>query len=101
VLEGIVRRASLQTTGTIFNKGTQLLAYADDIDIVGRSQSAVRDAYLALEGEAAKVGLKINEQETKNMIAAQNDSTTRDLGQSVAIDDKHFEVVKEFVYLDP
>jgi hypothetical protein len=29
-----------------------------DIDIVGRSQSAVRDAYVALEKEAAKVGLK-------------------------------------------
>jgi hypothetical protein len=62
MLEVIVRRANLHTTGTIYNKETQLLAYADDIDIVGRSQSAVRDAYLPLEGEAAKVGLKINEQ---------------------------------------
>jgi hypothetical protein len=70
VLEVIVRRANLQTTGTIYNKETQLLAYADDIDIVGRSQSAVRNAYLALEGEAAKVGLKMNEQKTKYMIAA-------------------------------
>jgi hypothetical protein len=53
-----------------------------------------------LEGEAAKVGLKINEQKTKYMIAARNDNTTiRDVGQSVAIGDKHFEVVKEFVYL--
>jgi hypothetical protein len=58
VLEVIVRRANLQTTGTIYNKETQQLAYADDIYIVGRSQSAVRNAYLALEGEAAKVGLK-------------------------------------------
>jgi hypothetical protein len=100
VLEVVVRRANLQTTGTIYNEETQLLAYADDIDIVlGRSQSAVRDAYLALEGEAAKVGLKINEQNTKFMIAARNDRTTRDLGQSVAIGNKHFEVVKEFVYL--
>jgi hypothetical protein len=41
---------------------TKLLAYADDIDSVGRSQSAVRDAFLALEREAAKVGLQINEQ---------------------------------------
>jgi hypothetical protein len=61
VLEVIVRRATLQTTGTIFNKETQLHAYADDIDIFGRSQSAIRDAYLVLEREAAKVGLKINE----------------------------------------
>jgi hypothetical protein len=44
VLEVIVRRVNLQTTGTIYNKETQLLAYADDIDIIGRSQSAVRDA---------------------------------------------------------
>jgi hypothetical protein len=57
------------------------------------------DAYLALEGEAAKVGLKINDQKTKYMIAAQNDTTIRDVEQSVAIGDKHFEVVKEFVYL--
>jgi hypothetical protein len=58
VLEVIVRRANLQTTGTIYNKETQLLAYADDIDIVGRSQPAAWDAYLALERKAAKVGLK-------------------------------------------
>jgi hypothetical protein len=99
VLEGIVRRANLQTTDTIYNKETQLLAYADDIDIVGRNQSAVRNAYLALGRETAKVGLKINEQQTKYMIAARNDKTIRDLGQIVAIGDKHFEVVKEFVYL--
>jgi hypothetical protein len=59
----IVRRANLQTTGTIKNKETQLLAYTDDIGIVGKSQSAVRNAYLALEVEAAKVWLKINEQD--------------------------------------
>jgi hypothetical protein len=52
-----------------------------------------------LEIEAAKVGLKINEQKTKYMIAARNDKTICDVGQRVAIGDKHFEVVKEFVYL--
>jgi hypothetical protein len=53
-----------------------------------------------LEREATKVGLKINEQKTKYMIAARNDRTIRDVGQSVAIGDKHFEIVKEFVYLE-
>jgi hypothetical protein len=100
VLEVIVRRANLQTTGTIYNKETQLLAYADDIDIVGRSLAAVRDVYLALERKAAKVRLKINKQMTKYMIAARNDRTIRDVGQNVAIDDKHFEVVKEDLYLE-
>jgi hypothetical protein len=95
-----VRRANLQTTGKIFNKEKQLLAYTDDIHIVGRNQPAARDAYLTLEIEAAKVGLKINEQKTKYMIAARNDTTIRDVGQSVAIGDKHLEVVKEFVYLE-
>jgi hypothetical protein len=52
-----------------------------------------------LEREATKVGLKINEQKTKYLIATRNDRTIRDVGQSAAIGDKHFEVVKEFVYL--
>jgi hypothetical protein len=89
----------VQTTGTIYSKETQLLAYADDIDIVGRSQSAVGDAYLALEGEAAKVGLKINEEKTKYLIEARNDRTVCDVGQSVAIGDQHFEVFKEYLNL--
>jgi hypothetical protein len=52
-----------------------------------------------LERDAAKVGLKINDQKTKYMIAAQNDRKIRDVGQSVATGYKNFDVVKEFVYL--
>jgi hypothetical protein len=69
------------------------------VDIVGMSQPAVRDANLAVERKAAKEGLKINEPKTKYMIVARNDRTIRDVGQGVAIGDKYFEVVKEFVYL--
>jgi Reverse transcriptase (RNA-dependent DNA polymerase) len=65
-LEAIVRRAKVQTNGTIFNKQTQILCYADDIDIIGRTQAAVREAFLALERETNKVGLKINESKTKH-----------------------------------
>jgi hypothetical protein len=52
-----------------------------------------------LKREAAKEGLKINQQNTKYMIEAQNDRMIHDVGQSVAIGDKPLEVVKEFVYL--
>jgi 3-deoxy-D-manno-octulosonate 8-phosphate phosphatase KdsC-like HAD superfamily phosphatase len=55
---------------------------------------------MGLERKAAKVGLKINEQNTKYMVdAARDDRTICDVGQSVAISDKHFEVVKKFVNL--
>jgi hypothetical protein len=57
---GSYRTTSKRANNRHNSQETQLIAYADDIDIGGRSQSAVRDAYLALEREAAKVGLKIN-----------------------------------------
>jgi hypothetical protein len=52
-----------------------------------------------LEREANKVGLKINESKTKYMLAAGTDRLIRDVGHSVVLGDKTFEVVKEFVYL--
>jgi hypothetical protein len=53
----------------------------------------------ALLREANLEEFKINESKTKHIIAAGNDRPIRDVGQSVAIGDKTFEVVKEFVYL--
>jgi hypothetical protein len=52
-----------------------------------------------LEREANKVGLKINESKTKYMIAAGTDRLIRDVGHSVVLGDKTFDVVKAFVYL--
>jgi hypothetical protein len=59
---------------------------------------AVRDDYLAVETEAAKVGLKINEQKTTYLIGAGN-ATILDVGQTVGFGDRNFKVVNEFVYL--
>jgi hypothetical protein len=75
--------------------------YSDFVVVRCSAVYCVNAFYTALHtlGEAAKVGLKINEQKTKYMIAARNDTTIQDVGQSMAIGDKHFEVVKEFVYL--
>jgi Reverse transcriptase (RNA-dependent DNA polymerase) len=77
VLESFVQRAKLLTNGTIFNKQTHKLGYADDIGMIGRSQAAVREAFIWLERDANKVGLKINESKTKYMIAAGNERMIR------------------------
>jgi hypothetical protein len=74
-------------------KETQLLTCADDIYIVSRSLEAGRDACLVQKAGTAKVGLKINEQKTKYMIAAENRSIF-DARQTVAFGDKNFEIKK-------
>ena len=89
----------MNVEGTIFYKSVQLLGYADDIDIVGRSQRAVVEAFTAIEEEAKRVGLEVNEEKTKYMLSTKNNSVTHHLGQNVTIDSYNFEVGKEFVYL--
>ena len=59
-LEKVVRNAGIQTSRTTFYKSFQLLAYADDIDITGRSQTALKEAFLSLERAAGEMGLRIN-----------------------------------------
>ena len=41
------------------------LAYADDIDIIARSQTALKEAFLSLERAAGEMGLRINKKKTK------------------------------------
>ena len=49
LLEKINRNFGKSTRGTIFNKSVQILAYADDIDITARTESTLKESFLALE----------------------------------------------------
>ena len=55
--------------GTIFTKSDQLVCFADDIDVIGRSLETVADQYTRLKREAARIGLKVNVLKTKYMLA--------------------------------
>jgi sorting nexin-29 len=61
----VFRHAALKTRGTIFYKSFQILAYADDTDIIGRTQSAMIEAFTSLENTAKSMNLLIS-QETPN-----------------------------------
>ena len=98
-LEGVFRRAGLELTGTIFTKSTQLLGFADDVDIVGRNIRSITDAYSRMEREANKIGLRVNEDKTKLLMVAASERTRNIVGSRLVIGDKSFEVVNEFVYL--
>jgi sorting nexin-29 len=48
-LEKVIRDAAVNIRGTLFYKSVQILAYADDTDIIGRTQAAVTEAFTSLE----------------------------------------------------
>jgi sorting nexin-29 len=45
----VIRDLGIQTTGTIFYKSVQMLAFADDIDIIGKSEDDIKKSFMALK----------------------------------------------------
>ena len=72
------------------------LAYADDVDILGRIDREVAVAFSKFAEESRSIGLAVNESKKKYLLSTAKDSS---IGKSVEIDGYNFEVVKDFVYL--
>jgi sorting nexin-29 len=62
VLESIFQKMNI--TGHIGIKSTQILAYADDVAMVSRNKTALKDTLDNIESEARQRGLLINENKT-------------------------------------
>jgi len=69
-LEKVVRNAGIQKSGTIFYKSFQ-------IDIIARSRTALREAFLSLERAAGEMGLRINEKKTKYLATRESKNPQR------------------------
>lgn len=63
-LEKVIRGTSVDVNTTILQKSQQITGYADEIDILGRSIPAVKEAFGNLENAAKEVGLNVNENKT-------------------------------------
>lgn len=98
VLERAVRKIEINPGGTIYNRGSQVLAYADDLVLISRSVQELQEHFLQLEQEAKKVGLSVNTVKTKYMIATRNDNRWGN-SNTVQIGDHNFERVYKFKYL--
>ena len=96
-LEKAVRSCTVDTSNTIYRKSSQLLGFADDIDLAGRSVDVVKDEFTKLSRAAAHIGLEVSESKTKYM--ATSSSNSRQPGQTLQIDGRNFETVDSFVYL--
>jgi hypothetical protein len=74
----------------------QILAYADDIDIISRFPKSLKEATIALDRAARRMGLEINQAKIKYMIFG-----TKKKYVEKVFKVKHitFERVNSFVYL--
>ena len=69
LMKSVLRKAGVHRNGTIFYKTVQLLSYADDIHIRGRTVRDVTVAFSAIEWGSVKMGLAVNEGKTKYMLS--------------------------------
>lgn len=95
ILEWIIRQVKAVRKGTILNRTTQILAYADDLVIISRNKSELQEVFIQLEEAAKKVGLSINQNKSKFMITARGGREEHDL----VINQNVFEKIGSFRYL--
>ena len=73
LMERITCASDIKHTGTIFYKSIMPLAYADDVDIMGRSE--VGTAFSKFAEEARSIGLAVNESKTKLLLSTAKDTS--------------------------
>ena len=71
-------------------KCVQLLAYADNIDIIGCTEQDVTAAFSTVEREYIKMDLAVNEGKRKHVPL---------IGSHTIANSYTFDVIKEFIYL--
>ena len=74
-----------------------LLAYADDVNILGGSVHTVKKNAETLVAAAKEIGLEVNADKTKYMVVSRDQMAGRN--HRVNIDSNSFEGVEEFKYL--
>ena len=96
-LEYVIRRVQVNQDGLRLNGTHQLLAYADDANILGGSFHTVKKNAETLVTAAKVIGLEVNADKAKYMVVSRDQRAGRN--HSVKIDSNSFEGVEEFKYL--
>ena len=96
-LEYAIRKVQVNKDGLKLNGTQQLLAYADDVNILGGSTHTVKENAEALVVATKEIGLEVNADKTKYMIMSRDQNTG--WSYSMKIDNSSIERVEEFKYL--
>src|SRR5215470_17792571 len=93
-LEYAIRRVQVNQDGLKLNGTHQLLAYADDVNILGGSVHTVKKNAETLVAAPKEIGLEVNADKTKYMIMSRDRNTRQ--GHSMKTDNSPIERVEEF-----
>ena len=91
-LEYAIKRVQVNQDGLKLNGTHQLLAYADDVNILEGSVHTVKENAEALVVATKETGLKVNADKTKYMVMSRDQNTGR--SHTINIDNKSFERVE-------
>jgi sorting nexin-29 len=67
VLQKATKDTRIQTSGHIFVKSMQIMAYADDVVLIARTRRDLVEGFRSLESAAMRIGLRIRQNKTKYM----------------------------------
>ena len=96
-LEYAIRRVQVNQDGLKLNGTHQLLAYADDVNILGGRIHSVKENAKALVAAAREFGLEVSADKTKYMVMSRDQNAGQK--QSVRMNNSTFERLEEFKYL--
>jgi hypothetical protein len=97
VLEYAIERVQVNRDGSKLNGSHQLLAYADDVNILGASVHTVQENAETLVVVTKEIGLEVNADKTEYMVMSRVQNAG--LGHSVRINNSSIQRVEEFKYL--
>jgi hypothetical protein len=92
-----IKRVQVNQDGLKLNGTHQLLAYADDVNVLGGRVHTVKENAEALEFATKEIGLEVNADKTKYMVMSRDRNAGRD--DSVKIDNSSIERVEGLKYL--
>jgi exonuclease III len=98
VLEKIVRESNLCEGVELGQSKINILAYADDIALLGKNKEMIIQMGKSLIKIAEKVGLKINEEKTEYMVVSR-ENRNRVQEEVIEVEEYRFKRVDQFKYL--